>query len=278
MSMTTALSPEQAAAYRTDGILFPLEALSRDEVRHSAARFTALAAAEGGVLGRETNRKPHLLYPWIADLIRHPSVLDAVEGVIGPDILCWGSTFFHKPAHSPGYISWHQDSTYWGLSGPEVVTAWIALTPSLPISGCMRVVPGSHTSDQVPHHDTFARDNMLSRGQEIAVEVDPATAVDVVLQPGQFSLHHVRIFHGSEPNRAHWPRIGFSVRYIPTCLRQTAGDVRDTASLVRGTDRYGHFEHEPTPASDLHPDAVAYHRGALDRTTRILFAGAAQKR
>lgn len=276
--MLKRLSPVQFEAYQTDGIVFPVDALSPSEAERCYNRFAAMAAAEGGVLGRQTNRKPHLLYTWIADLIRHPNVLDAVEDVTGPDILCWGSTFFHKPAHSPAFISWHQDSTYWGLSGPDVVTAWIAFTPSLPVSGCMRVVPGTHTSDQIPHHDTFAPDNILSRGQEISVEVDPASAVDVVLQPGQFSLHHVRIFHGSEPNRADWPRVGFSIRYIPTHLRQTAGEATDSATLVRGTDRYGHFELEPAPVADLHPDAVAYHRGALDRSTRILFAGAGRER
>jgi len=275
--MLKGLSPAQVEGYRNDGIVFPIDVLTPGEADACYGRFAALAAAEGGTIGRRTNRKSHLLYTWIANLVRHPRVLDAVEDVIGPDILCWGSTFFHKPAHSPAFISWHQDSTYWGLSGPEVVTAWIAFTPSLPVSGCMRVVPGTHTADQLPHRDTFAPDNILSRGQEIAVEVDPATAVDVMLQPGQMSLHHVRIFHGSEPNRASWPRIGFSIRYIPTHLRQTAGDA-DSASLVRGSDRYGNFELEPEPQADLHPDAVACHRNVLDRTGRILFAGAAQQR
>ena len=98
-------------------------------------------------------------------------------------------------------MSWHQDGTYWGLSSPDVITAWIALTPSTPQSGCMKVVPGTHRS-QVPHQDTFAADNLLSRGQEIAVQVNPADAVEIVLAPGEMSLHHVLIFHGSEPNRA----------------------------------------------------------------------------
>src|SRR5262249_57420913 len=112
-----------------------------------------------------------------------PAILDAVGDVIGPDILVWSSSFFIKEPRDGAYVSWHQDATYWGLSEPDVVTAWIALTPSTVESGAMRMVPGTH-HEQVAHHDTFAPGNLLSRGQEIAVEVDEARAVDVVLQPG----------------------------------------------------------------------------------------------
>src|SRR4029077_19544658 len=104
---------------------------------------------------------------------------------------------------------WHQDSTYWGLSTPDVVTAWVAFTPSTVESGCMRVIPGSHLVDQLPHRDTFARHNLLSRGQEVAVEVDETKAQDVVLQPGEMSIHHVRLVHGSNVNRSSHRRIGY---------------------------------------------------------------------
>jgi ectoine hydroxylase-related dioxygenase (phytanoyl-CoA dioxygenase family) len=171
-------------------------------------------------------------------------------------------------------VSWHQDSTYWGLSSPDVVTAWVAFEPSTPLSGCMRVVPGTQTRDQVPHKDTFAADNLLSRGQEIAVEVDPKDAVDIELQPGEFSLHHVRIIHGSEPNNADWSRIGFTIRYVPTYVKQIGG--RDSAMLVRGVDEFHNFDPEPRPKADFHPDAVAFHGAMIDRVTRILFAGAPQ--
>ena len=121
--------------------------------------------------------------------------------------------------------------------------------------------------------DTFADDNLLSRGQEIAVDVNENDAVDVVLRPGEMSLHHVRLFHGSERNRASHPRIGYAIRYIPTYISQTAG-VRDSATLVRGEDRYGHFDAEPRPRVDFDPDCVAYHKAGLERATQILYAGA----
>jgi hypothetical protein len=159
------------------------------------------------------------------------------------------------------------------LSHSDIVTAWVAFTPSTVESGCMRVVPGTHTRDQVAHKDTFAENNLLSRGQEIAVEVDDDEAVDLVLQPGQMSLHHVRLFHGSEPNRADEPRIGYAIRYIPTYISQTSG-VRDSATLARGDDRFGHFDLEPRPRTEFDPECVAYHKAMLERATRILYSGA----
>ncbi len=275
--MPKLLSEAQVAAYHRDGYVFPLRAVAEKDMRTTRERFDALCVQEGGSLTKRTNMKPHLLVTWLADLVRHERILDAVEDVIGPNLLCWAAGFFHKPAHTPGFVSWHQDSTYWGLSKPDVVTAWVAFTPSVPLSGCMRVMPGTQTKDQLAHRDTFSSDNMLSRGQEVAVDVDPTKAVDIVLQPGEFSLHHVRIVHGSEPNQADWPRIGFAIRYIPTDMRQLS-EIRDSATLVRGHDAYGNFDPEPAPKSDFHPDAVAFHDNVIERTTQILFAGAAKKR
>jgi ectoine hydroxylase-related dioxygenase (phytanoyl-CoA dioxygenase family) len=152
------------------------------------------------------------------------------------------------------------------------VTVWVALTPSTPLSGCMQVVPGTHTR-QVDHTDTFDEKNFLTRGQEIAVEVDKSKVVDVVLAPGEMSLHHVLLFHGSEPNRADHRRIGLSIRYIPTHLRQL-GAPRDSATLVRGVDTFGHFEHEPAPKDAFAPEAVALHDAVVKRQFEIIYSGA----
>ncbi len=260
--------------YAQTGYQFPIRVFPEAEAAGYLARLAETEALLGGRMAGRMNQKPHLLFPWLAALVRHPAVLDAVEEVIGPDILCWGSQFFNKPAGDAAYVSWHQDGTYWGLSSADVVTAWIALTPSTPLSGNMRVVPGTHRA-AVPHADTFAADNLLSRGQEVAVEVNEADAVDITLAPGEMSLHHVLIVHGSEPNRAGWPRIGFAVRYVPTHVRQRSG-AKDSATLVRGRDVFGHFEHERAPEADLHPDALAHHAAVLDRNLAILYAGAAQ--
>ncbi|WP_158045235.1 phytanoyl-CoA dioxygenase family protein [Skermanella pratensis] len=275
--MTTTLSSDSVDLLRNEGILFPIPVFGEEEIAGYRAKLEDLAKREGGKLSRSTNQKPHLLLPWLNRMIRDPRILDPVSAVLGPDILCWGSGFFWKPPKDPAFISWHQDSTYWGLSAPDIVTAWIAFTPSTAESGCMRVVPGSHHKDQLPHKDTFAETNLLSRGQEVAVEVDERDAVDVVLRPGEMSIHHVRLIHGSEPNRSDQPRIGFAIRYIPTYIRQTAG-IRDSATLVCGTDQYGNFDPEPVPESDFDPAAVAFHAAMLERSEQILYAGASEVR
>lgn len=271
-----ALAAEEIAAYQARGVLFPRPAISAAAAQDLLQKFEALERQEGGRISKRTNHKPHLLLTWLADLVRHPTILDQVESLLGPNLLCWASDFFSKSPDDGMRVTWHQDSTYWGLSKPDIVTAWVAFTPSTVASGCLRVVPGSHLKDQLPHGDTFAADNMLSRGQEIKVAVDERDAVDVVLQPGEMSLHHVRLIHGSEPNRAHHRRIGFAIRYLPTSVRQTSG-MRDTATLVRGRDEFGHFDLEPAPVSDFHPDAVAFHAKSYEATTAILYAGAAQR-
>lgn len=271
--MAEVLSKDVVETYARDGVLFPLRVFDEATAAELRQRVEALAQREGGKLSRSTNQKPHLLLPWLADLVRDPRVVDPVAAILGPNVLCWASGFFWKPAKDPAFISWHQDSTYWGLSHADICTAWIALTPSTAESGCMQVVPGTHHREQVAHRDTFAEDNLLSRGQEIAVEVDPKDVVNVELQPGEMSLHHVRLFHGSEPNRSDEPRIGFAVRYIPTYIRQTAG-ARDSATLVRGVDDFGHFDPEPRPATDFDPECVAFHKAMLESAEKILYAGA----
>jgi ectoine hydroxylase-related dioxygenase (phytanoyl-CoA dioxygenase family) len=190
--------------------------------------------------------------------------------------LCWSSSFFIKETRDPAFVSWHQDSTYWGLSEPDVVTAWVAFSESSIESGAMRMVPGTHR-EQVPHRDTFAPENLLSRGQEIMVEVDEARAVDIVIQPGEMSLHHVRMFHGSPPNRSADRRIGYAIRYIPTHVRQLS-DVRDTATLVRGVDDYHYFDHEEPPAADLDPSARERHAAIMKRQGEILYRGTTTER
>jgi len=271
--MAGSLTAAETAAYHARGYHFPIRAFPAAAADASLAALRATEARLGAPLAGRMNQKPHLVLPWAHGIVTHPAVLDAVESVLGPDILCWGSQFFMKGAGDAAYVSWHQDGTYWGLSSPDVTTAWIAFTPSVPDSGCMRVVPGTHRV-QVAHTDTFAKDNLLSRGQEIAVAVDEAEAVDIVLQPGEMSLHHVLIVHGSEPNRAAWPRIGFAIRYVAAHVRQAAGE-RDSALLVRGEDRFGNFEPEQPPEGELHPAALARHAAILDRQLAILYRGSA---
>lgn len=266
------LSAAEVRAYEENGFLFPIRVMSEEEARAYRRRLEAAEASGDPEIGRYLRTKAHLVFTWCDELIRHPKILDAVEDVIGPDILCWSSGFFNKEANDPAYVSWHQDLTYWGLEPADIVTAWLALSPATPESGCMKFWPGSHRFDILPHEDTFAEKNLLSRGQEIRVEVDETTIVFDELRPGEMSLHHVKLVHGSEPNRSNDRRIGFVIRYVPTRVRQVVGRT-DSATLVRGVDRYGHFEPERRPAADLEPAALAHYREVVDRLNRVLYRG-----
>jgi chlorinating enzyme len=245
--------------------------MSADEARGYRDRLEAHERATGGPLSGAMRHKVHLLFTWANELARHPAVLDAVEDVIGPDILCWGTNFFIKEANSPSFVSWHQDATYWGLSTSDVITAWVAFADVPMASGPMKFWPGSHLSNQLEHRDTFHKDNLLTRGQEIAVEVPDGQGVDVVLKAGEMSLHHVLLVHGSGPNASDDRRIGLAIRYIPPHVRQLK--VRDSATLVRGRDTHGHFDLEPAPKADLDAAALAAHQDAVARSVKALYSG-----
>lgn len=242
--------------YERDGYLAPVRVLDGDEVaRFRAAydeyeaaiadRAAALAPRDRYVLFAET----HAFLPWAYDLATRPRVLDAVEALLGPDVLIWDSRWFTKQPGDATYISWHQDGTYWALDPPHVCTAWIALSRSFSGNGAMQVVPGTHAAGQLPHVDTFDEDNALARGQEIAVEVDGDDVVTLELEPGEMSLHHIGVVHGSRPNDSDEPRIGFAVRFIAADVRQEGADA--LAMLARGEARHGNFELlEPPRSSD----------------------------
>ena len=265
------LSAESVAEFNRDGFYFPLPVLTRDEAAEYRRRLERHEARTGKPLQGNWRHKTHLLFTWADELVHHPKILDAVEDLIGPDILCWTTNFFIKEASHPGFVSWHQDATYWGLDPDDVVTAWVAFTDATPENGYMQFIPGSHKIDQLPHVDTFHKDNLLSRGQEIAVEVDKSRAVGIPLKAGEMSLHHIKLVHGSEPNRTGDRRIGLAIRDIPTYVRQTK--VRDSAMLVRGTDKHRNFDYEPRPQGDLDEAALAAHADSVARQVKALYQG-----
>ena len=269
------LASSAVERYQRDGFYFPVPVLTPGEAAALRRRLEAVEAEHGGRLTGEIRHKPHLLFTWLADLVRHPAILDAVEDVLGPNLLVWSTSFFIKEASDPGFVSWHQDATYWGLSSPDVMTVWVAFTPANLLNGCMMFMPGSH-NQQLEHVDTFDKNNLLSRGQEIAVKVDESRGVPVVLKPGQASLHHVLLAHGSEPNKSNDRRIGFAIRYIPTHVKQAVG-TRDSATLVRGVDTFHYFEHEPRPTADCTPEALAMHAAIVGRQVEVLYRGTGQE-
>lgn len=258
-------------SYERDGYAFPFSVLTPEETSRFRDSYLDLAERLGGSPKATQLSLPHFYYPWAWELITHPRVLDAVETVLGPDILVWASSVFPKKAHDPGYISMHQDGTYWGLEQGEVTTAWIALTESTRENGCMRVAPCTHRQPILPHVETHAEDNLLTRGQEVQAEVAEEQIADIALQPGEMSLHHVKIIHGSNPNQSEKPRIGFAIRYMTPEVRPNEAD--HAAVLVRGHDGGGHwdlFEGPPNYAGiDL---AVAAHQTAAEEHLRAIRA------
>ena len=275
--MPASLSAEQIAQYRRDGFLFPVDCLTPEEVHHYRTCLETFEREQGDTFGRLPDlvrSKSHLLFTWMGELVRHPKVLDAVESVIGPNILIYHLTSWLKEPHDPSHVSWHLDGTDFGLEPAEQITAWIALTDSTPEMGCIRLLPGSHTIGQRPHRDTTTPGNLLSRGQTIEHRLDYANCVMMPLKAGQISLHHTHLVHSSEPNRTDRRRIGIGVSYIPTHCR-LVNDVRVTASLVRGRDAHGNFDPEPRPTGDFDAGARAVHAAAVQRffeSNRLLAA------
>ena len=269
-----ALSTQQIEQYHRDGFVYPVPVMPAAEALGLRRQLEAVEARQGGSLEAGQRSRAFLLFKWLDDLIRDPRVLDPVEQLIGPDILCWSTIFWIKDAGSKSFVSWHQDNTYWGLSSRKVVTAWFAISDASIAAGCMRVLPGSHLGATLRHEDTYHADNMLTRGQAIQ-DVDESRAVAMPLRAGEMSLHNYCLAHGSGPNLSDDRRIGVSMHFMPPATQQIVGSW-DCAALVRGTDPNGHFERTPIPAKDFDPAAVAFHARAAKALRDVLYTGAAK--
>jgi len=272
--MNTASQTTLSTSYERDGFFLPYDVI--DESAAQSLRED-LEAAEAELNDRPDDLAllragPDRLLPSFDALIQHPRLIDGVSNILGPDLLVWNGGLFIKDANSPSYVSWHQDLTYWGLSDAEEVTAWVALSPSRVDSGCMKFIPGSHRKNIVKHTDSFAEDNLLTRGQEIAVDVDESQSVDVILKPGQASLHHGHLFHASGPNTTNDRRIGVAIRYIKPSMKQRDGQ-KTMARLVSGQDNFGHFVLVDAPQGRLHSSDLERCRQDAKLRREVLFEG-----
>lgn len=280
--MSFPLNTDQVDTYWEDGFLFPLRVLDTDHALDYRARLENIESTYAEPHMAATLPRPLADYkrvhsavvmPMAAELANDPVVLDAVESIIGPDIMIWGAEFFIKEANTPHRVSMHQDLTYWGFGATsDQVTAWIALSPSTVDSGCVDLVRGSHKNAILPHTDTHATDNMLSRGQEVAVKVMDEDRTHVVLQPGEMSLHHGLAIHGSHPNHSNDRRIGFAIRYINPSARQENVE-REYAMMARGVDRSRAFIHYSPPQSLFHKASLALYDEIREQQARVLGAG-----
>ena len=274
--MGKVFTEEQIRQYEADGWVSPVDLLTSEQADECRNQLEAWELLRGGSLPTHERSGAHILFPWIDELMRAERILDAVEDLIGPNILCWNSVFWIKEAQSSSYVGWHQDLQYWGLSNSEVVSIWIALSNASEDAGCMNVIPGSH-KETIEHAETYAKNNLLSRGQELEIDISQRKTVPMALKAGQVSFHNVRTAHGSGPNKTNDRRIGLSLHYMPPHTEQTLSEW-DCASLVRGTDQYRHFEHCPRPSADLEPNAVDFHKRASDAMREIIYKGSSTDR
>ncbi|GAA2367940.1 phytanoyl-CoA dioxygenase family protein [Streptomyces cuspidosporus] len=264
----TTLAPDLAERFRTDGFAFPVNALTPAEAEQALAgchTYLRTVSAAGGALARYAAfPKIHLVASWADRIVHHPAILDAVEALLGPELLVWSTNLFVRPAHSGSSLAWHQDAVYLGLDGYQQHAArvWVALTDTTVANGTMRYARGSHLGGALPHRFSGSGLEDIMRGEEIAVDIDEAATVDVILNAGQCSVHHLAMAHCSGPNHTDAGRFNFAIDYVTPRVRPTAGE--DSALLVRGADP-GAFLPEARPASDFDQAALREFYAAVAR-------------
>lgn len=255
---STRLSASEIERYHRDGLIVPSYRLPAARVDEMQAALDRLIADSPGV------RPEHLVLRWgggadalpahaaFLDFARDDAVLDLVAQILGPDLILWGSHVFCKPAGDGLEIPWHQDGQYWPIRPLATCTVWIALDHSTPENGCLRVIPGSHRQKTVFHHRLDERPNLAIDQVIEESQFDEGAARDVVLEPGQMSIHDVYLIHGSRANQSGRRRTGVASRYMPSTslydrsIKYPGGAkaIRQDMSLrpiylVRGGDRHG---------------------------------------
>lgn len=254
--MTTALPTEQIARYRRDGYLSPLPGLSASEAASLCERIDAFGRRHGVCEAHVLRNKAHLKMPSLIPVVRDPRIVSVAAAILGTDVLCWGSSVFIKEPGAAELVAWHQDSYYWDMQPDDVCTIWLALIDSTVENGAMRVIPGSHREPALPHAASpEGSGNMLFTYEQIAVPLDETRAIGCLLQAGEMSVHHMATVHGSEPNRSAGRRMGYSITYVAPHVRHSGK--RNSALLVSGVDRFGHFAADPLPTEEMQADTLA---------------------
>ena len=264
--MPKLLKPDQISMLRTDGYVAPIPVFSKKEAdgfRRSLETFEQSMADDSReeTMATLSKFKPHLLFTWLDKICHNETLLNAIEDLIGPDLLIYSSAFFIKNSNDQAYVPWHQDSIYADFKGGKQVRAWVAFTDSDTTNGCMRVIKGSHKKQFKHIDDPNDANNILFRKEKISESVDEELAADLILKPGEMSVHDYGVIHGSEPNSSNDRRIGFAIAFVtPDTI---AAGRHETAMLARGYASEKDWELEPRPLMDRDNNARLAHERAM---------------
>ena len=271
----TSLTPKQLKDYNDHGYVAPIDILTvneANEIKEEIEKIEKKWPDELDGLGRNY---VHMISPVFDKVCHNSKILDAVESIIGKDILVGGTTLFIKDPDSKGFVSWHQDAKYIGFEPHNWVTAWLAVTDANEKNGCMRMWSGTHKEKIRKHKDTFNESNLLTRGQTVQ-NVPLDKTIPNELKAGQLSLHHPMIVHGSTPNRSKNRRIGFVIQsYIGTNVDQIIGKVY--VQQARGIDTFKYHEHTKRPVELMTKKDVALRKKANAELSKIFYSGTKEK-
>ena len=268
--MPKALTHARVEAFQRDGFVTPVRAMPPKRALHYRQALEAFEARYPNDRIK-LDQKGHMICPWIDDMIREQGILDAVEDLIGPNILCWGTSLRAKASDGKTFAGWHQDTAYADVK-PIVVIVALALSPCRTVNGCIRGIPGSHQGPLLPHREAFGTNSLLSREQYIEAAIDESKAIDFELDPGEMALFNNAICHSSNPNFGSDRRIIFLLEMIPTSAYQHFP--RESASLIRGSDSFGNFDTDPRPRIELGTAEVEAWERAVAIQASVLFRGA----
>ncbi len=270
----TYLSSNQLKEYNEQGYLAPLDILSKSEALETRKEIELIEKKLPNEIDKSGRYNVHLISPKLDSIVHNSKILDAVECIIGKNILVCSTTLFIKNPHEKGFVSYHQDAKYIGLEPHNWVTAWVAITDSNEHNGCMKMWPKSHLNIK-DHNEKFNKGNLLTRGQTVEnVPEDEVKSIE--LKSGQMSLHHPRIVHGSEINKSNDRRIGFVIQsYIGTNVKQTLG--KNSVQLARGEDKFHYHEVINRPRDLMNDKNILLRKKENDYLQEIFYKGARQK-
>ena len=271
------LSEDQIKQYNKKGYVSPIQALTKNQAQEVKEEIEFIENKWPNELKNLGRNYPHLISPILDNVVRNSNILDAVESIIGKNILACGTTLFIKEPDERGFVSFHQDAKYIGLEPHNWVTAWVAITDANENNGCMKMWPGTHKQELKYHNEKFDYNsgNLLTRGQTVE-NVPLEKTESVILNEGQMSLHHPRIVHGSGINKSKKRRIGFVIQsYIGTNVKQVLGKMY--VQLVRGKDNFNYHQKTNKPIKTMEKKAVKIRKKAMEELSKIFYNETTQK-